>query len=358
MDYPATGLHHVTACAGAAQPDIDFMTQVVGQRMIKQTILFDGRYAHYHLYYSNAAAEPGTVMTTFPYKRVKGRKGSGQIQATTYTVPGGTMSFWLDHLNRHKIENHGIKERFGHKFIHFSHPSGLEFEVMEDPADKRVGWETPEIKMDTSVRGFFGTVLSVRETGETERFFVDALGFKKTGQEGSYTRLEIGGGGAARTIVLHHEPEKPQGSWIFGEGTPHHVALNVPTDEHLMTQKGIYDELGYTDCSEVKDRNYFHSIYCRCPGGILVECAATAEGGFARDEPADKLGTSLLLPPWFEEKRAEIVAMLEPIRVPEYNGPITVGAAAPGVGPGAATSGKDSGVTMSHRDATFIGGDK
>ena len=266
------------------------------------------------------------------------------------------MSFWLDHLNKHKIENQGIKERFGHKFIRFSHPSGLEFEVMEDPADKRVGWETPEIKMDTSVRGFFGTVLSVRETTETERFFVDALGFKNTGKEGPYTRLEVGPGGAAKTIVLHHEPEKPQGSWIFGEGTPHHVAMNVPTDEDLMTQKGIYDELGYTDCSEVKDRNYFHSIYCRCPGGILVECAATAEGGFARDEPADQLGTSLLLPPWFEEKRAEIVAMLEPIQVPEYNGPVAKGAAAPGVGPGAAAP--KSGVNMSRRDATFIGGDK
>ena len=93
MEYPATGLHHVTACAGAAQPDIDFFTQVVGQRMIKQTILFDGRYAHYHLYYSNAKAEPGSVMTTFPYKRVKGRKGSGQIQATIYTVPAGSGSF-------------------------------------------------------------------------------------------------------------------------------------------------------------------------------------------------------------------------------------------------------------------------
>ena len=359
MNYPATGLHHVTACAGAAQQDIDFFTQVVGQRMIKQTILFDGRYAHYHLYYSNANAEPGTVMTTFPYKRIKGRKGSGQISATTYTVPKGTASFWLDHLNKHKIENQGLKERFGQKFIRFSHPSGLEFEVMEDPAEKRVGWVTPEISQDVSVRGFHGVVLSVRETGETERFFVDALGFRKTGNEGPYTRLETGVGGAAKTIVLLHEPEKAAGSWIFGEGTPHHVALNVASDEALAEQKGIYDELGYTDCSEIKDRNYFHSIYCRCPGGILVECAATAEGGFARDEPFDQLGTSLLLPPWFEERRAEIVAMLEPIRVPEANGPVKMGVAAPGVGPGAAASktGTGSGITPSHRDATFIGGD-
>ena len=32
-----------------------------------------------------------------------------------------------------------------------------------------------------------------------------------------------------------------------------------------------------------------------------------------------QLGTSLLLPPWFEERRAEIVKMLEPIRLPEYH---------------------------------------
>jgi glyoxalase family protein len=312
-----TGLHHVTACAGGAQEDIDFFTQVVGQRLIKQTILFDGRYAHYHLYYANRKAEPGTVMTTFPYKRVKGRRGSGQISATTYTIPKGTLSFWLDHLNRHRVENSGIQERFGQRFIRFIHPSGLAFEVLEDSVDKREGWTTDEISDSEAVRGFHGVVLSVRETAEPERFFVDALGFRKTGTDGAYHRLELGDGGAARTVVLLHEPDRPQGSWTFGEGTPHHVALNVPNDDALAQQKAVYDELGYTDCSEIKDRMYFHSIYCRSPGGILVECAATVPQGFTVDEKADELGTHLLLPPWFEDRRAEIVATLEPIRVPE-----------------------------------------
>ena len=36
------GFHHLTACVGAAQEDIDFFTGVVGQRMVKQTVLFDG----------------------------------------------------------------------------------------------------------------------------------------------------------------------------------------------------------------------------------------------------------------------------------------------------------------------------
>ena len=72
-----SGFHHITLCASGAQEDIDFLTGVMGQRMIKQTVLFDGRYAHYHLYYSNANAEPGSVMTTFPYKRVAGTSFTG-----------------------------------------------------------------------------------------------------------------------------------------------------------------------------------------------------------------------------------------------------------------------------------------
>ena len=52
-----------------------------------------------------------------------------------------------------------------------------------------------------------------------------------------------------------------------------------------------------------------------------MECAATAEGGFARDEPYDALGHAMLLPPWFEERRDEIMAMLEPITIPENNFP-------------------------------------
>lgn len=317
MNYPVTGIHHVTSCVGRAQEDVDFLTQVVGLRMIKQTILFDGKKAFYHLYYSNAKAEPGSVMTTFPFDPIKGRKGSGQISSTSYTVGKGSLPFWKEHLDKHKTTHDGVQERFGQKFIRYDHPGGLSFEMVEDPADHREPWTTEEIGKNEAVRGFLGVVLSVREIEEEERFFIEALGFRKTGTEGNYHRYEIGQGGAARTMVLVHEPDRKQGSWGFGAGTPHHVALNVPSDEALAEQKGWYEELGYTDCSEIKDRNYFHSIYCRSPGGILVECAATVPEGFAKDEAFDEMGQKLLLPPWFENRRAEVEAMLEPIRVPE-----------------------------------------
>ncbi len=181
-----SGFHHVTVCASGAQEDVDFLTQVFGQRLIKQTVLFDGRYAHYHLYYSNAGAEPGSVYTTFPYKRVPGRPGSGQIQSTAYTVKKGATKFWDEHLTHHKVKHSGIQERFGQKFIRFNHPSGLQLEVIEDSTDERKPWTVGEVTADVATHGFHGPVLSVREIPETERFFIEALGFKKTGVEGNY----------------------------------------------------------------------------------------------------------------------------------------------------------------------------
>ena len=315
------GLHHITLCASGAQEDVDFLTKVMGQRLIKQTVLFDGRYAHYHLYYANADAQVGSVMTTFPYKRVPGRQGSGQIQASIYTVPSGSMSFWNDHLKRHNVENSGIQERLGQKYIRMRHPAGLLFEVLESKDDQRKGWTTKEISGDVATHGFLGAVLSVRDVRDQESFFVDALGFRKVGVDGPYHRFEVAGGGAGKTVDLHHEPDRLPGSWGFGAGTAHHIAMNLEDDETMIKQKAIYEELGFTDCSEIKDRFYFHSMYTRSPGGILIECTSNVPGGFYQDESPEDLGTKLHLPPWYEDQREAIVAQLEPITVPDENRP-------------------------------------
>src|SRR6202043_3271847 len=181
----------------------------------------------------------------------------------------------------------------------FRHPAGLAFEVIEDQADERQGWTTPEISRAEAAHGFHGAVLSVREVEETERFFVDALGFRKTGVDGKYHRFETGAGGANKTVTLLHEPDRPAGSCAFGAGTVHPIALWGADQNALAEQKAIYEELGYTDASEIKDRFYFFSMYCRCPGGILVESCCNVPGGFEKDEEWSKLGTKLHLPPWW-----------------------------------------------------------
>ena len=40
MNYPLTGYHHITACSGGAQEDVNFFTQVVGLRMAKHHRFF------------------------------------------------------------------------------------------------------------------------------------------------------------------------------------------------------------------------------------------------------------------------------------------------------------------------------
>jgi len=118
----------------------------------------------------------------------------------------------------------------------------------------------------------------------------------------------------------------------------------------------VYEELGYTDASEIKDRFYFHSMYVRSPGGILVECTANVPGGFYKDESPETLGTSLLLPPWFEDQRAAIVSQLEPITVPEENRakpgttPVPLSPAAPVAGQ---TPADDAAVPLSRYKAKF-----
>lgn len=318
MEHLISGLHHITSCVGAAQEDVNFFTQIVGQRMIKQTVLFDGGESIYHLYYANRNAEVGTVMTTFPFKQAGryGRKGSGQVKITSYSVPESSLTFWVKHLDKHGVEHKQIEERFGQKRVHFYHPSGLEFEFVGDDNDTREGWVTDEISESEAVRGFHSVTMSVREIGEQENFFTKGFGFRKTGEEGPYHRFEIGEGGSQRIVNLIHEPDLPQGSWTFGMGTVHHVAFAMKNDEELAALKAYLEGLGYTDSSEIKDRNYFHSVYVRSPGGILCELASS-DIGFAVDEPMEQLGQKILLPPWFEDRREEILAPLEPIRNPQ-----------------------------------------
>src|SRR5262245_23144762 len=320
MSTLVRGIHHITQCPGPAQHDVDFCTQVLGQRLVKQTVLMDGNIPIYHFYYGNADAEPGSIATSFPYSRKQGRAGSGQIQLLSYAIPRGTISFWKEHVERHGVEHDGIQERFGRRYLRMQHPAGLVYEVVEADDDRRP-WTTRCISADVATRGFFGAVMSVRSVEEQEQFFVDALGFRKLGVDGAYHRYQAAAGGPGSVIDLHHEPDRAPGSGGFGAGTFRHIAFAVEDADALVAQEALYDERGYTDASEVKDRYYFHSIYVRSPGGILVECTANVPGGFYQDETPEELGTRLNLPPWYESQRVEILARLEPVTVPEHNRP-------------------------------------
>ena len=65
----------------------------------------------------------------------------------------------------------------------------------------------------------------------------------------------------------------------------------------------------------VIDRYWFKSVYFPEPGGVLFELA-TDGPGFAVDEDPERLGESLVLPPWLEPVRAGIEAVLPRLVMP------------------------------------------
>ena len=103
MDTRLKGIHHITLCPAGAQEDVDFFTTVLGLRLVKQTVLMDGSIPIYHFYYGNADADPGSILTCFPYSRRPGRRGTGQIGVTSFSVPPGSTPFWAAHFDRHGV---------------------------------------------------------------------------------------------------------------------------------------------------------------------------------------------------------------------------------------------------------------
>jgi glyoxalase family protein len=91
----------------------------------------------------------------------------------------------------------------------------------------------------------------------------------------------------------------------------HHVAFRVPTYEDYDAWAERLNRMGVPNSGKI-DRFWFRSLYFREPNGVLFELA-TDGPGFATDEPLDKLGESLVLPPFLEGRRTEIVAGLKPL---------------------------------------------
>jgi len=76
---PLQGIHHITAISGSAHRNYRFYTTVLGMRMVKKTVNFDDP-GTYHLYYGNEQADPGTLLTFFPWEgSAVGRQGAGQV---------------------------------------------------------------------------------------------------------------------------------------------------------------------------------------------------------------------------------------------------------------------------------------
>jgi glyoxalase family protein len=303
VSHPILGLHHVTATVDDAQDDLDFCLAVLGMRLLKKTVNFDNHHV-YHFYYGDERGSPGTIWTTFPYKGWTvpvGSTGAGQVVATTFSVPAGSLGFWQDRLAAHGVTVAAGHSRFNDEVLAFRDPSGLMFEVIASGDDDRQSWQGT-VGGESAVRGLHSVTLLVRSPQATVDLMTSVLGFATVDEMEGRIRVAVNGARPGHFIdILHDDHASPARNGI---GTVHHVAMAIETDAQQLVLREELVGRG-VQVTEVRDRQYFKSIYFREPGGVLLEVATMAPG-FTVDEDLQSLGRDLKLPPWEEPLRREI----------------------------------------------------
>jgi len=322
MAIQTTGLHHVTAIGGDPQHNVDFYLRVLGLRLVKTTVNFDDP-GTYHLYYGDEAGRPGSLITFFPWQGApRGRVGNGQATETAFSVPEPSLGWWRQHLADHGIAAGAVEQRAEEDAITFRDPDGLVLTLVahHGTPDDRDPWDNGIIPAEHAVRGLHSVTLSV-PTPDATVDLLERIGLHSAGTEGNRLRYAAGAGGPGALVDVLVTPQAPAG--LVAVGTVHHIAWRAPDEATQVEWRN--ELLGQGErVTEIRDRQYFRSIYFREPAGTLLEIA-TDNPGFAIDEPLLELGRSLRLPPWLEPNRAQIRAALPTLELPSENNPERVG---------------------------------
>jgi glyoxalase family protein len=305
------GLHHVTAITADPQRNIDFYCGVLGLRLVKLTVNFDDP-GSYHLYFGDELGTPGTILTFFAWPGARrGRPGPPQVTVTAFSAPRTAHDHWFARLHTAGAAPRPAADRFGDSVLAFTDPDGLRLEIIGSDDPPGHPWAAGPIPAPQALRGFHSVTLAEEGYEDTARLLQDLMHFTPAGTHQDRFRFRATTGPAALVDLLC-VPAAPQGT--LGAGVVHHVAFRTPDDPQQAAWREQIVHRGL-NVSPIMDRRYFHSIYYREPGGILFEIA-TDTPGFTADEPAADLGTRLMLPPWFEPRRAEIERSLPPLRMP------------------------------------------
>ncbi len=302
------GLHHVTSMAKDARENNQFFTSKLGLRRVKKTVNFDAPDV-YHLYYGDENGTPGSVMTYFPFPNIgKGRTGAGEVGATAFAVPEGTLAYWETRLAQDGVSGITHDTSFGQKRIGFDGPDGERFALVEVAGDKRAPWANGGVPADEAIRGFHSASLRLRDGGATEEL-LKYMGYETVDTSGGIKRLAIANGNGADVIDIETMPGAPFAD--LGAGSVHHIAFAVEDRaKQLEVRKALIDTGHHV--TPVIDRDYFWAIYFRTPGGVLFEIA-TNEPGFDRDEDTAHLGEALKLPTQHAHLRPYLEKHLQPL---------------------------------------------
>jgi glyoxalase family protein len=310
------GIHHLTAVSANIRGNYEFYTKTLGMRLVKRTVNQDDVSA-YHLFYSDAKGNPGSDITFFHWKMPGERRGTCSIARTPFRVAGlEALEWWARHLRERGVAAGPITERDGRLTLDFEDPEGQRLSLVDDQgAGESHPWSGSPVPAEHQVRGLGPILLSVPVLRPTDALLQRGL-FLRPVREYPHPEdpkhtvhvYEMGPGGPGAELHVAVQPGLPAAN--LGAGGVHHVAFRTPDEEYDAWADRL-DTLSIPNSGKV-DRFWFQSLYFREPNGILFEIASDGPG-FAVDEDQATLGETLVLPPFLEPRRAEIVAHLQPL---------------------------------------------
>src|SRR5688572_13811020 len=311
------GIHHLTAVTADAPANLAFYTGVLGMRLVKKTVNQDDVSA-YHLFYADGEATPGTDITFFDWPAAPERRGTHSIVRTGLRVPDeASLRWWDGRLREAGIIPEEIVERAGRPTMDFEDREGQRLALVVDDGRGAQGrpWAQSPVPAEHQVRGLGPITLSVPDLAPTDLVLTAVMNmrpartFSHAQDPGQTVHVyEMGAGGPSAELHVAVQPDLPPARQ--GAGGVHHVAFRTPDAEYDAWAERL-KSMRIPNSGKV-DRYYFRSLYFREPNGILFEIASDGPG-FAADEPLDKLGEKLALPPFLEPRRAEIEAGLKPL---------------------------------------------
>src|SRR5437868_1167535 len=313
-----TGIHHLTAISARPRDNLKFYTGLLGMRLVKKTVNQDDVSA-YHLFYADGKANPGTDLTFFDFPAAPERRGTNSISRTGLRVAGeASLRFWHARLKEGGGHVGDITEVDGRLTLPFEDGEGQRLVLVDDGgAGPSSPWERSPVPAEHQIRGLGPIVLTVQELSRTAFVLTEVMNMRRVrdyaahGAEIHVFEMGEAKGHSSLAAELHVIEDKNSPVARQGAGGVHHVAFRTPDEAqyHAWTQR--LNELRVPNSGEI-DRFYFRSLYFREPNGILFEIAIDGPG-FASDEPMEKLGERLALPPFLETRRAEIEAGLKPL---------------------------------------------
>jgi len=309
-----TGLHHVSILTGNAELTHRFWTDTLGLQLSAKSVNQE-QHGMYHLFYSDAAASPGTLATFFDMPLAAAeRPGAGSFSRITLRVEdAAAVDWWAARLEEHGVEHGGSRTEDGRRQLQFRSPAGTALALTAGSAAEAGGLPVPEtgIPAGFHIRGLGPAQFTSGAAAAVERF-LGLLGFEQDRtyalERGTVRVQAVPEAGPAAEIHVLESSAAPR---RYGSGGVHHLALTVPeirTIRRLLARAGAAGH----QVSGVLDRGWFHSGYVTGPEGIIIELATpgpgfrVAPGGIPLDGP-------VTLPPFLEADRKAIEGRLRPL---------------------------------------------